>query len=46
MDVAEAQTTVDTAQANVALYTRQVAEDMDELVLLAGASIPQPCSNR
>ena len=40
MDVAEAQTTVDTAQANVAMYTRQVAMDMDELVLLAGASIP------
>jgi multidrug efflux system outer membrane protein len=41
-EVAQAETTVDTAQANVALYTRQVAEDMDELVLLAGASIPGP----
>src|SRR3984885_2759782 len=40
MDVAEAQTTVDTAQANVAMYTRQVADDMNDLVLLAGASIP------
>jgi outer membrane protein, multidrug efflux system len=40
MDVAQAQTTLDTAQAMVALYTRQVAEDMDELVLLAGAPIP------
>ncbi len=40
LDVAQAETTVDTAQANVALYTRQVAEDMDELVLLAGAPIP------
>jgi multidrug efflux system outer membrane protein len=40
IDVAQAQTTVDTAEANVALYTRQVAEDMDELVLLAGAPIP------
>jgi multidrug efflux system outer membrane protein len=39
-DVAQAQITVDTAQANVALYNRQVAEDMDELVLLAGAPIP------
>jgi outer membrane protein, multidrug efflux system len=41
MDVAQAQTTLDTAEANVALYTRQVAEDMDELVLLAGAPIPK-----
>ncbi len=40
MDVAQAQTTLDTAQAMVALYTRQVAEDMDELVLLAGAPLP------
>ena len=40
MDVAQAQTTLDTAQAMVALYTRQVAEDMDELVLLAGTPIP------
>jgi multidrug efflux system outer membrane protein len=39
-DVAQAQITVATAQANVALYTRQVAEDMDELVLLAGTPIP------
>jgi multidrug efflux system outer membrane protein len=40
IDVAQAETTVDTANANVALYTRQVAEDLDELVLLAGAPIP------
>jgi multidrug efflux system outer membrane protein len=40
MDVAQAQTTLNTAQAMVALYTRQVAEDMDELVLLAGAPLP------
>jgi outer membrane protein, multidrug efflux system len=40
MDVAQAQTTLDMAQASVALYTRQVAEDMDELVLLAGVPIP------
>jgi outer membrane protein, multidrug efflux system len=42
MDVAQVQTTLDTAQAMVAVYTRQVAEDMDELVLLAGAPIPSP----
>jgi multidrug efflux system outer membrane protein len=40
LDVAQAQITVNTAQSNVALYTRQVAEDIDELVLLAGAQIP------
>jgi multidrug efflux system outer membrane protein len=40
MDVAQAQITLNTAQANVAFYTRLVAEDMDELVLLAGAAIP------
>ena len=40
MDVAEAQTTVDTAQANVAMYTRQVAQDMNEIVLLAGTPLP------
>lgn len=40
MDVAEAETTLDTAEAGVAQYTRQVAQDMDELVLLAGAPIP------
>lgn len=40
MDVAQAQTTVNSAQASVEQYTRQVAQDMDELVLLAGAPIP------
>lgn len=46
LDVAQAETTVDTAQANVAQYTRQVAEDMDELVLLAGAPIPADLLDR
>jgi multidrug efflux system outer membrane protein len=41
-DLAQAQTTVDTAEANQAQYARQVAQDMDELVLLAGAPIPAP----
>ena len=40
MDVAQAQTTVDTALATVAQYSRQVAQDMDEIVLLAGAPLP------
>ncbi len=38
--VAQVQTTYDTAMADVAQYQRQVAQDMDELVLLAGAPIP------
>ncbi len=42
LDVAQAQTTLYSAEASVAQYTRQVAQDMDELVLLAGASLPAP----
>jgi multidrug efflux system outer membrane protein len=38
--VAQAQSTLYSAQASIAQYTRQVAQDMDELVLLAGAPIP------
>ena len=40
LDVAQAETTLDTANASVAQYTRQVDQDMDELVLLAGAPLP------
>jgi multidrug efflux system outer membrane protein len=40
LDVAQAETNLYTAQANTALYARQVAQDMDELVLLAGAPLP------
>jgi len=36
----QAETTVDTAQANLALYNRQVAQDRDALQLLLGAPIP------
>ncbi len=39
-DVAQAETTLRTAEANVAQYTRQVAQDMDELVLLVGVPLP------
>ncbi len=39
-DLAQAQITYDSASASVAQYQRQVAQDMDELVLLAGAPIP------
>lgn len=39
-DVAQAETTVHTAEGNAAQYTRLVAQDMDELVLLVGAPLP------
>jgi multidrug efflux system outer membrane protein len=45
-DVAQAQSTLDTAEVNAAAYTRQVAQDMDELVLLAGAPIPDALLQR
>ena len=38
--LAQAETTVDTAQANLAQYERQIAEDRDALQLLLGAEIP------
>lgn len=40
MTVAQAQSTYDTAQSNVAQYQRQVAQDMNGLVLLAGTPLP------
>jgi multidrug efflux system outer membrane protein len=42
LNVAQAETTLRTAQASVAQYTRQVAQDMDELVLLVGGPLPNP----
>jgi multidrug efflux system outer membrane protein len=36
----QAETTVDTARANLAQYTRQLAQDRDALQLLLGAPIP------
>jgi multidrug efflux system outer membrane protein len=36
----QAETTVDTARANIALYNRQLAQDRDALQLLLGAPIP------
>ncbi len=38
--VAQAETAYDTAATDIGQYQRQVAQDMDELVLLAGAPIP------
>ncbi|PNG26230.1 hypothetical protein CR492_08880 [Methylocella silvestris] len=40
LNVAQAETTLHTAEASVAQYTRQVAQDMDQLVLLVGAPLP------
>lgn len=37
----QAATTVDTARANLAAYTRQAAQDRNALVLLIGAPIPE-----
>ena len=45
-DVAQAETTLRTAEANVAQFTRQVAQDMDELVLLVGAPLPDALVSR
>ena len=42
LDVAQAETTLFSAQASVAQYTRQIAQDMDQIVLLAGAPLPAP----
>ena len=39
--VRQAETTVDTARANIAQYNRQLAQDRDALQLLLGTSIPE-----
>jgi outer membrane protein, multidrug efflux system len=46
LNVAQAQTTLHTAEASVAQYTRQVAQDMDQLVLLVGAPLPDQLLKR
>ena len=40
----QAASTVDTAKANLAAYTRQAAEDRNALVLLIGGSLPEDIS--
>jgi multidrug efflux system outer membrane protein len=40
LDVAEAEVTLRTAQASEEQYTRAAAQDLDEIVLLAGAPLP------
>ncbi len=40
LDVAQAESTLRTAQASLEQYTRQAAQDLDEVVLLLGAPLP------
>ncbi len=40
LDLAQARTSLETANANLAMYQRQVAQDINNLTLLAGASLP------
>jgi multidrug efflux system outer membrane protein len=40
LDLRQAETSVDTARANLAQYTRQVAQDQNALVLLIGTPLP------
>ncbi|CAG2151844.1 AdeC/AdeK/OprM family multidrug efflux complex outer membrane factor [Cupriavidus plantarum] len=40
LDLRQAQTSVETARATLARYTRQVAQDVNALSLLIGASVP------
>jgi outer membrane protein, multidrug efflux system len=46
IDVAQAQVALNTAQAAAAAYTRQVSQDMDELVLVAGTPLPDDLLTR
>ncbi len=40
LDLAQARTSLETAKANLALYRRQVAQDINSLTLLVGSSLP------
>jgi multidrug efflux system outer membrane protein len=40
LDSAQAESTLRTAEASAAQYSRQVAQDLDEIVLLVGAPLP------
>jgi multidrug efflux system outer membrane protein len=46
LTVAQAETTLRTAEASVEQYTRQVAQDLDQIVLLAGATLPDGLQTR
>jgi outer membrane protein, multidrug efflux system len=45
LDLRQAESAVDTARANLAQYTRQVAQDLNALQLLVGAPLPEELSN-
>jgi multidrug efflux system outer membrane protein len=45
LDLRQAESAVDTARANLALYTRQVAQDRNALQLLVGAPLPEELSD-
>jgi multidrug efflux system outer membrane protein len=45
LDLRQAESAVDTARANLALYSRQVAQDRNALQLLVGAPLPEGLSN-
>ena len=44
--MAQAESTLRTAEASVEQYTRQVAQDLDELVLLVGTTLPDALQTR
>jgi multidrug efflux system outer membrane protein len=46
LDLHQAETTVATAQANIAQYRRQAAQDQNALVLLLGTSLPSDMPER
>ena len=46
LTVAQAESTLRTAEASVEQYTRQVAQDLDELVLLVGTTLPDSLQTR
>ena len=46
LTVAQAESTLRTAEASVEQYTRQVAEDLDELVLLVGTTLSDSLQTR
>jgi len=46
LTLAQAESTLRTAEASVEQYTRQVAQDLDEIVLLAGATLPDGLQTR
>jgi len=45
LDLRQAESAVDTARAGLAQYTRQVAQDLNALQLLVGASLPEELSH-